>query len=121
MYQSWTIRSDTINSLIHSMLNLQPCCRGRAAKINNACELGFGQGLRVFNFHALHTEIDWYGNDFNPQQAQFAKGLNSAGKLNSLIVDDDFATFCSRDDLPSLNLFPYMVFGLGYRRKIEKS
>lgn len=71
-------------------------------KINNACELGFGQGLS-FNFHALHTEIDWYGNDFNPQQAQFAKGLNSAGKLNSLIVDDDFATFCSRDDLPSFD------------------
>ncbi len=43
-----------------------------APRIKNACELGFGQGLSI-NIHASSSEISWYGTDFNPTHANFAR------------------------------------------------
>ena len=37
-----------------------------------ACELGFGQGLSV-NAHAAASTTVWYGTDFNPAHAAFAR------------------------------------------------
>ncbi|UOP04207.1 methyltransferase regulatory domain-containing protein [Conchiformibius kuhniae] len=68
-------------------------------EIKNACELGFGQGVSL-NAHAAAQQIRWYGTDFNPAHAAFARDLASTCGSNALITDQDFASFCSRDDLP---------------------
>lgn len=46
-----------------------------APKIENACELGFGQGLSVAIHAAAQSGIKWWGADFNPSQASFATEL----------------------------------------------
>ena len=43
-------------------------------EIGTACELGFGQGINT-NMHAAASVTRWYGTDFNPSQAGFAKEL----------------------------------------------
>ena len=42
-----------------------------------ACELGFGQGISV-NIHAAASGTQWFGTDFNPAQAGFARALAAA-------------------------------------------
>lgn len=67
-----------------------------------ACELGFGQGLSV-NFHAAAATTKWYGTDFNPAQAAFAKELADASGANLEINDEAFAEFARRPDLPDFD------------------
>lgn len=66
-------------------------------RIRYACELGFGQGISI-NFHSAASDVEWWGTDFNPQQAAFAKELSDGS--GSHIFDESFQEFCSRDDLP---------------------
>ena len=70
--------------------------------IKNACELGFGQGISI-NFHAADKAINWFGNDFNPAHANFAKELNSIQENNTILSEDDFETFCKNQDLPNFD------------------
>lgn len=70
--------------------------------IETACELGFGQGLST-NIHAAASNIDWYGTDFNPAQAAFARDLASASGAPNNLYDESFLEFCSRDDLPDFD------------------
>jgi len=62
------------------------------------CELGFGQGLSV-NVHAVASGSTWYGTDFNPSQAAFAKSLASASGADVHLTDEAFTDFCNRSDL----------------------
>lgn len=62
----------------------------------NACELGFGQGLSA-NIHAAASLCSWHGTDFNPAQAAFAKELASSSEANVHLFDEAFAEFFSRD------------------------
>jgi hypothetical protein len=39
---------------------------------STACELGFGQGLAM-NLHAAASTTQWFGTDFNPAHAVFAR------------------------------------------------
>lgn len=71
-----------------------------APRIKNACELGFGQGLSI-NIHASSSEISWYGTDFNPTHANFAKGMSSL--TGAKIFDEAFSDFCLRSDLPNFD------------------
>lgn len=73
-------------------------------EIRTACELGFGQGVSV-NIHAAASTVQWYGNDFNPSQAAFAKGLAAAAGAGANLTDDSFAEFAARTDLP---MFDYI-------------
>src|SRR5437660_12614194 len=43
-------------------------------KVATACELGFGQGVSI-NIHAAASDVSWWGTDFNPGHAAFAKSL----------------------------------------------
>ena len=63
------------------------------------CELGFGQGVSV-NVHAAAGASTWYGTDFNPAQAGFAQSLAQASGAAAHLVDQAFADFCNRSDLP---------------------
>ncbi len=67
-----------------------------------ACELGFGHGVST-NIHAAASLTEWYGTDFNPAQAWFAKELSKVSSLNSKLYDDSFAEFAARNDLPDFD------------------
>jgi SAM-dependent methyltransferase len=66
------------------------------------CELGFGQGISA-NIHAASSNSTWYGNDFNPSQASFAKELATASGANAHLTDEAFTDFCTRTDLPDFD------------------
>jgi SAM-dependent methyltransferase len=72
------------------------------SKGTNHCELGFGQGVSI-NIHAAATGANWYGTDFNPSQAAFAQSLAEVSGANAQMMDQAFAEFCSRDDLPDFD------------------
>ena len=74
----------------------------KAPKIRTACELGFGQGIST-NLHAAATDIEWWGTDFNPAQAGFARELAETSGANCHLFDESFEDFCSRDDLPGFD------------------
>ena len=67
-----------------------------------ACELGFGQGMSA-NIHAAGSGVQWFGTDFIPSQAAFAKELAVASSNNAQLFDDAFADFCSRPELPDFD------------------
>ena len=67
-----------------------------------ACELGFGQGVSA-NVHAAASVTRWYGTDFNPGQAAFAKELAQASGSDAELVDQSFAEYCQREDLPDFD------------------
>ncbi|MGE5268216.1 MAG: class I SAM-dependent methyltransferase [Thiohalocapsa sp.] len=70
--------------------------------IATACELGFGQGLSV-NIHAAASDIAWWGSDFNPGHAEFARELAAASGAGPQLFDQSFAEFCRREDLPDFD------------------
>ena len=71
-------------------------------EVGAACELGFGQGVST-NMHAAASVTQWHGTDFNPAQASFAKSLTAASGAPAHLVDDAFAEFCSRPELPDFD------------------
>lgn len=71
-------------------------------KIETACELGFGQGITL-NFNAVSANASWYGTDFNPSQAYFAKNLSQISQAPLKVYNDSFGDFLKRDDLPQFD------------------
>ena len=68
--------------------------------IETACELGFGQGISL-NIHAAASDTVWYGTDFNPAQASFAKDLASVSGAH--VFDDSFQDFVHNKSLPDFD------------------
>ncbi len=73
-----------------------------APEVGTACELGFGQGLST-NLHAAASVTNWYGTDFNPSQAAFARELALNSGSGAQLFDQAFSEFCCRDDLPEFD------------------
>ena len=71
-------------------------------EVGYACELGFGQGLST-NIHAAGSLVHWHGNDFNPAQTAHAHELAAASGAKVDLVDDSFAEFVNRSDLPEFD------------------
>jgi cyclopropane fatty-acyl-phospholipid synthase-like methyltransferase len=71
-------------------------------EFGTACELGFGQGLSV-NIHAAASATQWFGTDFNPSQAAFARQLAAVSGSGAQLFDDAFAEFEARQDLPDFD------------------
>lgn len=69
-------------------------------KFEHACELGFGQGLTI-NFHSAASHCSWWGTDFHPSQANYARQMGELS--NAHIFNEAFAEFCSRKDLPDFD------------------
>ena len=67
-----------------------------------ACELGFGQGVSI-NIHAAAGPARWWGTDFNPAQAGYARELAEAAGSNATLFDEAFEEFCQRSDLPEMD------------------
>ena len=66
------------------------------------CELGYGQGVSA-NIHAAASGSTWYGNDFNPSQAIFAKSLAQISGSKVYLSDESFDMFCNRAVLPEFD------------------
>lgn len=66
--------------------------------IETACELGFGQGLSTNIHAAANPEVAWWGTDFNPSQAAFARELSKFS--GARLFDQSFSEFAARRDLP---------------------
>lgn len=73
-----------------------------APEMLTACELGFGQGVCV-NVHSAAGAAAWWGTDFNPSQANFARGCARASGAQARLYDDSFEDFARRDDIPELD------------------
>jgi hypothetical protein len=71
-------------------------------EIGAACELGFGQGMST-NLHAAASLVQWHGTDFNPSQAAFAQDIASQCGTGARLLDEGFADFCHRPDLPDFD------------------
>ncbi|WP_284615938.1 methyltransferase regulatory domain-containing protein [Aquabacterium humicola] len=71
-------------------------------EVGTACELGFGQGLGT-NLHAAASATHWCGTDFNPAQAAFAQQLAAASGSGARLLDESFAEFTARTDLPDFD------------------
>ncbi len=74
-----------------------------APKFENACELGFGQGLSVAIHAAAQPSVHWYGTDFNPSQAAFASEMTGLAGADAKLFDEAFSDFCARRDLPDFD------------------
>lgn len=70
--------------------------------VATACELGFGQGISV-NIQAAASGARWFGTDFNPAQAAFARSLARTAGSDARLFDQSFAEFCAREDLPDFD------------------
>ena len=71
-------------------------------KIATACELGYGQGVTV-NIHAAASDVRWYGTDFHPAHAAFARSMAETARSGAQLSDESFAEFCNRSDLPDFD------------------
>lgn len=71
-------------------------------EIETACELGFGQGMSI-GIHAAASTRHWYGTDFNPAQAHFARELAAVAGSGAQLYDEAFADFAHRSDLPEFD------------------
>jgi SAM-dependent methyltransferase len=77
---------------------IEPCTASTGA----CCELGFGFGVST-NIHAAASPSEWWGTDFNPTQAGFARELGRAMGSGIHLFDQSFAEFCQREDLPEFD------------------
>ena len=66
----------------------------------NYCELGFGQGMSVNLLAACNPRGSFWGTDFNPEQASFAREIATHARSNAVLLDDSFQEFLERDTPP---------------------
>jgi hypothetical protein len=89
-----------------SLLRLACLSAGVAPSPSNRftyLELGFGQGLSI-NIHAAAMDGDFWGTDFNPNQAAQARSLVDASGSGATLLDDSFADLAARSDLPEFDI-----------------
>lgn len=72
-------------------------------RVKNVCELGFGQGVSIAAHAASQANVEYWGTDFNPSQALFAKTLVQSSGANCHLYDQSFEEFCTRADLPQFD------------------
>lgn len=71
--------------------------------IRAGCELGYGQGLSINMHAAANPDVEWWGTDFNPAQASFARELAATG-TTARLFDYSFEEFVSATDQPEFDL-----------------
>ncbi|BBP45112.1 methyltransferase [Thiosulfatimonas sediminis] len=87
-----------------SNLALQCALKGiQMPNIQNACELGFGQGVNL-NVMAASSDVLWHGTDFLSAHADNAKRMAQACDNPVKIYNLSFEYFVQVDDLPNFDL-----------------
>lgn len=66
-------------------------------------ELGYGQGVSL-NIHAAALPGEFWGTDFSPGQATFARTMARASGADVTVLDDSFADLAARPDLPEFDV-----------------
>lgn len=74
--------------------------------ISTACELGYGNGISL-NVHSATSNVQWWGTDFNPSQANFANELANLSGNGAKIYADSFLDFLHRKDLPDFDFIGF--------------
>lgn len=74
-----------------------------APRIGAACELGFGKGLSLALHAAAQPGVQWWGTDFNPDHAAYARTLLAETGAQAQVYDQAFEEFCVREDLPEFD------------------
>ncbi len=74
-----------------------------ASKPLRYLELGFGQGVTI-NIHAAAVPGEFWGTDFNPTYAAFARTLADASGSGAVLLNDLFAELAERSDLPEFDI-----------------
>lgn len=78
-------------------------CEGiRPPTTKFACELGFGYGMSI-NHHACTQAVSWYGNDYNPEQKNYAQNISSRTKNGAVLTDKSFAQLVEKSDWPKFD------------------
>ncbi len=72
-------------------------------QVGVACELGFGQGLSLALHAVAQPAVQWWGTDFNPDQAAYGQALLAGTGVEAHLFDQSFEEFCVRDDLPQFD------------------
>ena len=78
------------------------CAGIRPPKIKNACELGFGFGMSI-NQHASTQNINWYGNDYNPTQKNYAQHISNEARNGAVLTDESFAQLVEKSHWPKFD------------------
>ena len=66
-------------------------------------ELGFGQGVSL-NVHAAAGDGEYWGVDFNPNQAVFAQTVAEQAGSGAIALEASFEEFLNRKDVPKFDL-----------------
>lgn len=74
--------------------------------ISTACELGYGNGISL-NVHSAASNVQWWGTDFNPSQANFANEFANLSGNEAKIYSDSFLDFLHRKDLPDFDFIGF--------------
>lgn len=61
------------------------------------CELGYGQGISINLLAAANPRGNFWGTDFNPEQASFAREIADQSRNKAQLFDDGFSEFLHRD------------------------
>ena len=61
--------------------------------VENACELGFGQGASIVANAAARPDINWVGTDFNQNHVEFANAMRSPSCKNADLRCQSFSEF----------------------------
>lgn len=77
-------------------------CRLAFPEVGTACELGFGQGVST-NLHAAASITQWFGTDFNPSQASFARQMADISGSGAQLFDESFSEFGAQPDMPDFD------------------
>lgn len=91
---------EELNPLIFEFVSLLRL--NRPAKINTACELGYGEGISL-NIHSNSSDIAWYGTDFSAEHFNFASYISGISKNNAKLFSESFLDFIHRKDLPDFD------------------
>jgi len=78
------------------------CAGIQPPKIKAACELGFGFGMSI-NHHASTQKINWYGNDYNPTQKNFAQYISTLCNSGAVLTEKSFAQLSGNCDWPKFD------------------
>lgn len=78
------------------------CAGIRPPVIKNACELGFGYGMNL-NFYASTQKTNWYGNDFDPTQKNYANNLCDLSDNGAVLSDASFAQLAEDCNWPKFD------------------
>jgi len=103
-----------------SNLRLQCALKGiEMPKIDQACELGFGQGVTL-NLLASTSEVSWYGTDFLQVHVDNAKTMAHELDNDVKLYNLSFKDFSEVKNLPKFDLIVLHGILVGFPKRTKR-